>query len=94
LIAFASRELADEWWRAVTTANGGNTKYADSVKRINPQYYTHDPAIANIMSTITDPLSAPQFLDKVIFTLLSDRDGRSFNPVPPLNIKDHVSGNL
>jgi hypothetical protein len=93
LIVFASREVADEWWRAVTTANGGSNKFVQSLTRINPEFYTHDSGIANISTTLTDPLGS-QFRDKVIFTLLNDRDGRIFNVAPPQYITDHVSGNL
>jgi len=89
VIVFASREVADEWWRAVSTSN---TRYSDNIKRISPQFYTHDPDWGNITETVTEPLVAPQFLTAVFFTLLPDKDGRALNIIPVQDVTDHVSG--
>ena len=92
LIVFASRDVADGWWRAVTdSVKNGYAKFAD-VKRVNPQFYTHNPGIGPIASTITDEKCAGAFLGKVFFTLLPDRDGRALNVIPPIDIRDHISG--
>ncbi|KDQ16514.1 hypothetical protein BOTBODRAFT_106834 [Botryobasidium botryosum FD-172 SS1] len=91
LIVFASRSVADEWWRAV---NGSGTAYATSVNRVTPQFYTHNPGTAIIANTVNDPKVASAFLNKVFFTLLNDRDGRILSVIPVQDYTDHVSGNL
>lgn len=67
--------------------------FCTDIKRINPQFYTHEPPRANIAATVTNANVAKQFLDRVIFTLLPDRDGRAINVIPPQDITDHISGN-
>ena len=91
LIVFANRSVADEWWRAVSTSS--NNYVACHIKRVTPQLYTHEPAAANVAATITTAGVATQFLGRVIFTLLPDRDGRAINVIPVQNITDHISGN-
>ncbi|KAJ3815790.1 hypothetical protein EV368DRAFT_36197 [Lentinula lateritia] len=93
IIAFESRQVSDEWWRAVTASvDNGYLRFA-GVKRLSAQWYTHDPAAnAFIHETINDPKCAPQFLGKVMFTLLNDRDARALSVSPVLNFTDHVSG--
>ena len=94
MITFATRAVADEWWRAVSTST--NTKYSDSIRRVTPQFFTHDTNQAIAPNSLTDVQVASQFLGKVFFTLLSDRDGpvRVFPVLPPPDTEDHVSGNL
>jgi len=70
------------------------TKFADSVKRVSPQFYTHDYGVAGIAETITDARVARSFLGKVFFTLLNDKDSRILSIIPEQNITDHISGNL
>ncbi|KAG7088210.1 hypothetical protein E1B28_012227 [Marasmius oreades] len=91
LIVFATRAVADEWWRAVSTST--NLLYSNSIVRVTPQFYTHDPSRAVIAYSITDPSVAKQFLGKVIFTLLNDRDGRVFPVIEsgPEPITDYIS---
>ncbi|KDQ16516.1 hypothetical protein BOTBODRAFT_144598 [Botryobasidium botryosum FD-172 SS1] len=91
LIVFASRSVADEWWRAV---NGSGTAYATSVNRVTPQFYTHNPGTAIIANTVNDPKVASAFLNKVFFTLLNDRDGRILSIIPEQEYTDPASGNL
>ncbi|CCX07192.1 hypothetical protein FPQ18DRAFT_323469 [Pyronema domesticum] len=92
LITFASRSVADEWWRAVQdSVTSSYKKFADA-KRVTPQFYTHKPGVGNLYQTVTDPQCAPRFLGKVFFTLLNDHDGRNFNIAPPIDITDHISG--
>lgn len=91
VIAFASRSVGDEWWRLVSTSS--NTKYSDSVRRVNSQFYTHDPGQANAAYSITDATVASGLLGKVFFTLLNDRDGRILSIIPPQDCTDNVSGN-
>jgi len=92
LITFASRAVADEWWRAVSTST--NTKYSDSIRRVTPHFYTHDTNQANASKSITDAQVASKFLGKMFFTLLPDRDGRALSVIPAQDITDHVSGNF
>ncbi|GAW00584.1 protein [Laccaria bicolor S238N-H82] XP_001878005 [Lentinula edodes] len=93
IIAFESRQVSDEWWRVVTASvDNGYPRFA-GVKRLSAQWYTHDPAAnAFIHETINDPKCAPQFLGKVMFTLLNDRDARTLSVSPVLNFADHVNG--
>lgn len=86
---FASRAVADEWWRAVSTST--NTRYSDSVRRVAPQFFTHDASKANAASSITDTQVASSFFGKVFFTLLPNKCGLSVIPI--LDFADHVSGN-
>lgn len=85
---FASRAVADEWWRAVSTS--ANTKYSDSVRRVAPQYFTHDANKANAATSTTDAQVASSFSGKVFFTLLAISGGLSVIPI--LDFVDHVSG--
>ncbi|KAK1226021.1 hypothetical protein PQX77_011020 [Marasmius sp. AFHP31] len=91
LIVFATRAVADEWWRAVSTST--NLLYSNSVVRVTPQFYTHDTTRANIAYSLNDASVAKQFLGKVIFTLLPDRDGRAFPLIEPgpEPITDYIS---
>jgi len=91
VITFASYEVSNEWWSAVTNATG--TSYPASVKRVNPQFYTHDTSKANIAYSITDSKVASQFLGLVFFTLLNDRDGRIQSIIPVFDFTDPISGN-
>ncbi|KAG9025567.1 hypothetical protein FRB95_010054 [Tulasnella sp. JGI-2019a] len=91
MIVFATRDVADSWFRAVQdSVAAGYPTYAD-VKRVSPQWYTHNPNVGRIDQTIVDQKVASQFLGKVFFTLISDRDGRIISPIPVLNYTDHIS---
>ncbi|KAG1814336.1 uncharacterized protein BJ212DRAFT_1363073 [Suillus subaureus] len=92
VIVFASRAVADEWWRAVSTTSV--VKFSESIRRVNAQFYTHDVGQANAADTLTTTGVATQFLGKVFFTLQYDLGGRLLSIIPPLdNFVDHVSGN-
>ncbi|KAG2106560.1 uncharacterized protein F5147DRAFT_653805 [Suillus discolor] len=69
LITFASREVADEWWRAVSTSR---TNFANGIQRVNAQFYTHNTGMANASESLVTNGVATQFLGKVFFTLLND----------------------
>lgn len=86
---FASRAVADEWWRAVSTS--ANTNYSDSIRRVAPQFFTHDVNKANATTSTTDAQVASSFFGKVFFTHLSNNSGLSVIPI--LDFADHVSGN-
>ena len=88
------RATADEWWRAVSGSVAAGYVKFDGVKRISPQFYTHNPDVngGNIALTLTDDRVASQFLGRVFFTLLNDRDGRILSVAPVLNYVDHISG--
>ncbi|KZT23890.1 hypothetical protein NEOLEDRAFT_1068570 [Neolentinus lepideus HHB14362 ss-1] len=89
VMTFASREIADEWWRALS-----KTSYASYVTRVTPEFYTHDAASFNITNSVLIQDCTPQFLNKVFFTLLMDRGGRDVNHLPEQHVTDHVSGNV
>lgn len=90
IAVFASRAVADEWWRGVSTST--NTKYSDSIRRVAPQFFTHDVSKASAASSITDTQVASSFFGKVFFRLLPSDVG--FSVIPILDLVDHVSGNL
>ncbi|KAG2099300.1 uncharacterized protein F5147DRAFT_712640 [Suillus discolor] len=93
VITFASREVADEWWRAVSTS--AVTSFVTSVQRVNAQFYTHNVNVANSADSLTTTGVATQFLGKVFFTLLNDLGGRGLSIIPRLDHEsaDHISGN-
>ncbi|KAG2093718.1 uncharacterized protein F5147DRAFT_657340 [Suillus discolor] len=62
VITFASREVADEWWRAVSTSTV--TSFVTSVQRVNAQFYTHNVGVANAADSLTTTGVATQFLGK------------------------------
>ncbi|KAF9520752.1 hypothetical protein BS47DRAFT_1335408, partial [Hydnum rufescens UP504] len=86
LIVFANRAAAGEWWRAVYDSVASGYERFREVKRVSPQFYTHDPASdGNIMHTIHDHRCARQFAHRVFFTRLYDNVGRLFDAIPPLD---------
>ncbi|KAG1838933.1 hypothetical protein DFJ58DRAFT_749168 [Suillus subalutaceus] len=93
VIVFASRAVADDWWRAVSTSSV--VKFTESIRRVNAQFYTHDVNLANAANSLTTTGVATQFLGKVFFTLQYDLGGRILSIIPPLdnNFVDHISGN-
>ncbi|KAF9514039.1 hypothetical protein BS47DRAFT_1295542, partial [Hydnum rufescens UP504] len=94
LIVFVDRGTADEWWRAVLDSVVSGYHRFSNVKRVSPQFYTHNPDVydGNISKTLNDDKCAKRFLGRVIFTLLNDRDARVFPIIPPVNYTDHISG--
>ncbi|KAG2139854.1 uncharacterized protein EDB93DRAFT_1090063 [Suillus bovinus] len=92
VITFASRAVADEWWRAVSTS--AITSFVNSIQRVNAQFYTHNPGLANAPDSLTTNGVATQFLGKVFFTLENDLGGRGLSIIPPLdNSTENISGN-
>ncbi|KAG1852425.1 hypothetical protein DFJ58DRAFT_914376 [Suillus subalutaceus] len=92
VVAFASREVADEWWRAVSTSSVAS--FTNSIKRVNAQFYLHDVNQANVANSLVTTGVATQFLNKVIFLLMDDLGGRQLSIIPsPSHFVDHVSEN-
>ncbi|KAG2135088.1 hypothetical protein DEU56DRAFT_397251 [Suillus clintonianus] len=89
LAAFSSRAVADEWWRVLSTS----TKYGNTMKRITPQFFTHDVGKANAASSTAAGDVAADFMNKVIFTLLYDKGDHIWSVMPTSDFTDHVSGN-
>ncbi|KAI9459273.1 hypothetical protein HD554DRAFT_1679648 [Boletus coccyginus] len=92
LITFVNREAADEWWRLISTQPN---PWTGKVKRISPQFYTHDPEPLNIgreFFSRDDFPAAREFLDKMFTMLLNDRGGRILSVAPPIKVTDHISG--
>ncbi|KAF8073418.1 hypothetical protein FPV67DRAFT_745175 [Lyophyllum atratum] len=92
VITFATRDVADTWYRAVTdSVSGGYQKFA-TVQRVTSQFYTHNPGLGNISDTITDPKVAQSLRGQIFFTLLNDKNGRIQSIIPVLNYVDRGSG--
>ncbi|KAG2356054.1 hypothetical protein BDR07DRAFT_1464236 [Suillus spraguei] len=90
-IVFASRAVADEWWRAVSTSAVG--KFASSVQRVNAQFYTHDVTQADAADSLITAGVANQFFGKMFFTSICDQNGlESMSIVPSFDSVDHISG--
>jgi len=87
-ISFSSPAIADEWWRAVSS----DATYSNSVKRINPQFYTHNVSQANASASLTSPV-ASRFVGKMFFTRVYNKGDYLTSIVPPLGRTDNVSGN-
>ncbi|KAG8984615.1 hypothetical protein FRB95_010116 [Tulasnella sp. JGI-2019a] len=92
MITFATRDVADTWFRAVTDSVAAGYRRFENVKRVSPQFYTHEDAERNISETINDPMVAPSLLGLVFFTLLNDKYARVLDPIPVLNYTDHLNG--
>ncbi|KAG8994105.1 hypothetical protein FRB94_010101 [Tulasnella sp. JGI-2019a] len=92
LITFATRDVADAWFRAVTDSQAAGYKTFENVKRMSPQFFTHSGGPGDIRETINDHKVASAFHGRVFFTLLNDRDGRIISVAPVLNYTDHTSG--
>lgn len=81
LIAFASRETADEWWRMISTP------YSGIVERISPQLYLQSKP-SGALNVFPSRISK-----KVFITSLNPKTHRK-TPIilPPVTITDHISG--
>ena len=93
-LIFASRDVADQWWRAVSTSSVALLQ--KNIQRITPQFYTHDPTQWNICFFYTDPRIASladQFRGKFFMVLENDRVGRGISIIPPQTVVDYISGN-
>ncbi|KAG1857052.1 hypothetical protein F4604DRAFT_1906487 [Suillus subluteus] len=92
VITFASRAVADEWWRAVSTSTV--VQFTKGIRRVNAQFYTFDTRDVNPVSSLVTPGVATQFFDKMFFTTMSEMNGRGLNVIPsPDHFTDHISGN-
>ena len=92
LIVFATRDVADEWWRAIQTAAANNVNGWNTVSRVTPQHYTHNPGRKNIRESIAEKDVASQLSTKIFFQLLNDRDGRGVDIIPTQFTQDHING--
>lgn len=93
LINFANRDIADQFWRAIQKAVAEKAPQWDSVARVTPQLYTHNPALKNIIQSVLDPKVAPHLFDKIFFQLLTSRDAvASVGTIPAQVITDHING--
>jgi len=89
IIAFESRAVSDEWWRAASSIGYG-------IGRVNSQFYTHDPTRANVLYFFVDvPFRtiAEQFRGRMFTSLQNDRGGRTIDIIPAQSVSDHISGN-
>jgi len=91
---FASSDTADEWWRAVSTST--ITVLVDNIKRITPQFYTHDVDLWNVNAFFTDSRLtsiSDLFRGKMFFCLENDRGGRGISIIPTQVLVSSTSGN-
>jgi hypothetical protein len=91
-LIFANRATADEWWRAISE----NTVVGNDVRRITPQFYTHDAFRFNIYNFFLEASIKPladTFRGRLIIQLENDRGGRGISIIPNQIITDHVNGN-
>ncbi|KAH6916074.1 hypothetical protein BKA70DRAFT_1092326 [Coprinopsis sp. MPI-PUGE-AT-0042] len=89
---FANRTTADEWWRAVSES----TVITNDIRRITPQYYTHDAAKFNVFNFFVDARIksiSDNFRGRLFLQLENDRGGRGISIIPSQTICDHVNGN-
>ncbi|KAG8981441.1 hypothetical protein FRB94_001367 [Tulasnella sp. JGI-2019a] len=89
LITFATRDVADTWFRAVTDSVAKGYNKFDGVKRISMQFYSFNH---HILDTVTDPKVAAALHDQVFFTFLNAQDRRVTSTAPVLNHTDHTNG--
>ncbi|KAG9026745.1 hypothetical protein FRB95_008517 [Tulasnella sp. JGI-2019a] len=79
LITFATRDVADTWFRAVTDSVAKGYNKFDGVKRISMQFYSFNH---HILDTVTDPKVAAALHDQVFFTFLNAQDRRVTSTAP------------
>ncbi|KAI5786160.1 hypothetical protein FPQ18DRAFT_393820 [Pyronema domesticum] len=96
LITFASRSVADEWWRAIqdSVTERDRTTFAE-IKRVTPQLYASKNSWGTILNIVTDTRWTSHLVGKWFFTLLHDFGGGGLcdSLAPPIDITDHISGN-
>lgn len=100
MITFASREVADEWWRAISL--GENVLLSRNVQRVAPQLYAYNHQAMYLREFFTNDKYKPTanpFRGKMFFTLECNKDGganwgppRGLSIIPIHDIVDHVSG--
>ena len=96
IIVFVNRATSDEWWRAVTDSVAAGHTWFGGVKRISPQFYTHNPGVAgnyDIVETLRDERCAAKFLGRMFFTRLNRiKNDLPLSIAPVANYVDHISG--
>ncbi|KAI0050669.1 hypothetical protein FA95DRAFT_1555387 [Auriscalpium vulgare] len=84
ILAFASRSVADEWWRVVSTDS-----QLPGIKRITPQFYTTDD-IETLRAAVR------RFLGRLFLTRpgnISPLEESDVPLIPSQPITDYISGN-
>jgi hypothetical protein len=92
VLIFGDRTIADEWWRAMSTL----PFTSEGVKRIAPQFYTHDVSKCNLYEFFSNRNFKPvsdKFRGKMFTVLENDKSGRGISIIPPQDVTDHISGN-
>ncbi len=93
VIIFGTRQIANEWWRAMSTCTVAHIK--GTTQRITPQFYTHDTRSWNCYNFFTDgdiSYVSKQFRGKMFFVLENDKPGRGITIIPLQSIVDHANG--
>ncbi|PTB61754.1 hypothetical protein BBK36DRAFT_1131009 [Trichoderma citrinoviride] len=78
IVAAPDPETIDEWWRVVSEKAGVQWN------RLAPDYYSFNHGL------VWD--SAPEFNDRLMYSLLNDRDGRFMGAFTQQPRTDHISG--
>lgn len=93
VINFANRDIADQFWRAIQKAVADKVANWDTVARVTPQLYTHNPALKNIIQSVLETKVASHLFDKIFFQLLTSRDTvAGVGTIPTQVITDHING--
>lgn len=93
VIVFASRLVADEWWRAISTSTVDFLK--NNLQRVTPQFYTHNTQRWNFYHFFSDYRVrhiSNQFRGKMFLVLENDVYGRGISIIPTQTIVDHANG--
>ena len=93
MIIFASSDIADEWWRAVSTST--IPILAGNIQRITPQFYTHDVNLWNFYNFFTESKVtsiSDVFRGKMFLVLENDRGGRGISIIPTQVLVSTTSG--
>ena len=94
VIIFESSDVADEWWRAVSTST--IKALAGNINRVTPQFYTYNVDIWNVYYFFTETTIksiSDVFRGKMILVLENDRVGRGMSIIPPQVVVETTSGN-
>jgi len=93
VIIFASRSIADEWWREISTAKINLLQ--NNIQRITPQFYTHNVNQWNFFHFFTENKIkdiSEKFRGKMFLSLQNNRGDKGFTIIPAQSVVDHASG--